>query len=83
MCSTKESNQLFSGQEEIGKARMRESEESRQNPSRSFWARRKRRRRNICKKSRKGVREECENSREIVKRKGVDVFWGDLVERSA
>jgi hypothetical protein len=25
----------------------------------------------------------CENSREIVKRKGVDVFWGDLVERSA
>ncbi len=35
-------------------------------------------------KSRKGVRkEECENSKEIVKRKGVDVFWGDLVERSA
>jgi hypothetical protein len=32
----------------------------------------------------KGVRrEECENSREIVKRNGVDVFWGDLVERSA
>jgi len=30
-----------------------------------------------CEKSRKGVRrEECENSREIVKRKGVDVFWG-------
>jgi hypothetical protein len=29
------------------------------------------------------VREECENSREIVKRKGVDVFRGDLVERSA
>jgi len=28
------------------------------------------------------VREECENSREIVKRKGVDVFGGDLVERS-
>ncbi len=27
-------------------------------------------------KSRKGLRrEECENSREIVKRKGVDVFW--------
>jgi len=25
----------------------------------------------------KGVRrEECENSREFVKRKGVDVFWG-------
>jgi hypothetical protein len=28
---------LLSGQEEIGKARMRESKESRQNPSRSFW----------------------------------------------
>jgi hypothetical protein len=33
---------------------------------------------------RKGVRrDECENSRENVKRKGVDVFWGDLVQRSA
>jgi hypothetical protein len=31
----------------------------------------------LCEKSRKGVRrEECENSREIVKRKGVDVFLG-------
>ncbi len=30
MCSTKESNQLLSGQEEIGKARLPESEESRQ-----------------------------------------------------
>jgi len=30
-----------------------------------------------------GVREESGNSREIMKRKGVDVFWGDLVERSA
>jgi hypothetical protein len=38
----------------------------------------------LCEKSRKGVRrEECENFRDIVKRKGVDVFWGDLVERSA
>jgi hypothetical protein len=36
MCSTKESNELFSDQE-ISKARMLESEESRQNPSRSFW----------------------------------------------
>jgi len=27
--------------------------------------------------------EEYENSREIVKRKEVEVFWGDLVERSA
>jgi hypothetical protein len=31
----------------------------------------------------KGVREESGNSREMVKRKGVDVFWGDLVESSA
>jgi hypothetical protein len=31
----------------------------------------------------KGGRKESGNSREIVKRKGVDVFWGDLVEISA
>jgi len=31
----------------------------------------------------KGVTEQSGNSREIVKRKGVDVFWRDLVERSA
>jgi hypothetical protein len=38
----------------------------------------------LWEKSRIGVRrEECENSREFVKSKGVDVFWGDLVERSA
>jgi len=38
----------------------------------------------LCEKSCKGVRrEECENSREIVKRKGIDVSWGDLVQRSA
>ncbi len=30
----------------------------------------------------KGVREQSGNSREIVKRKGVDVFSRDLVERS-
>jgi hypothetical protein len=29
------------------------------------------------------VREECENSREILKRKGADISWRDLVERSA
>ncbi len=62
--STKESNELFNGQE-IGKARMLESEESRQNPSRSFWARKKWRRRSICKKSRNEVREEFENSGEF------------------
>jgi len=78
MCSTKESNELFSGQE-IGKTRMLQSEESRQNPSRSFWARRKWGRRSIWTKSRKGVREDCENFREIVKREGVDVF----LERSS
>jgi hypothetical protein len=38
----------------------------------------------LCEKCRKGVRrKECENSREIVNRKGVDIFWGDLMERSA
>jgi hypothetical protein len=31
----------------------------------------------------KGVREQSGISREIVRRKGVDVFWRDLVERSA
>jgi len=31
----------------------------------------------------KGARKESGNSSEIVKRKGVDVFGGDLVERSA
>jgi hypothetical protein len=31
----------------------------------------------------KGVREQSGNSSEIVRRKGVDVFWRDLVERSA
>jgi hypothetical protein len=31
----------------------------------------------------KGVRKESGNSREILKRKGVDVLWRDLVERSA
>jgi hypothetical protein len=31
----------------------------------------------------KGVREQSGNSREIVRSKGVDVFWRDLVERSA
>jgi hypothetical protein len=31
----------------------------------------------------KGVRKESGNSTEIVKRKGVNVFWADLVERSA
>ncbi len=74
---------LFSGQE-IGKARTLQSEESRQNPSRSFWGRRKRRRRrNICEKNRKRSKRrewEFQGGRE---EEGVDVFWGDLVERLA
>jgi len=77
MCSRKESNELFSDQE-IGKARTLQSEEPRENRSRGFWGRRKWRRRNICEKSRKRVREESGNSREIVKRKGVDVFFGEI-----
>ncbi len=36
-----------------------------------------------ARKVEKELTEECENSREIVKRKGVGVLWGDLVERSA
>jgi hypothetical protein len=31
----------------------------------------------------KGVRKESGNSREIVKRKGFDVLWRELVERSS
>jgi hypothetical protein len=34
-------------------------------------------------KSKRSERTEWGNSREIVKRKGVDVLWRDLVERSA
>ncbi len=52
MCSQKESNELLSGQA-IGRACMLQFQESLQNPSRSFWGRRKWRRRNICEKSRK------------------------------
>jgi len=51
----KESNELFSGQE-IGKARMLQSEESRQNPSRSFWGRGKEE--TSVRKVEKGVREQ-------------------------
>jgi hypothetical protein len=76
MCSRKESNELFSGQE-IGKARTLQSGESRQNPSRGFWGRRKWGRRNICEKSRKRVREESGNSREVVKRKEL-MFFGEI-----
>jgi hypothetical protein len=40
--------------------------------------RRKRRKRKIYKKSGRGVREECENSREILKRTGVLMFFGEM-----
>jgi len=40
--------------------------------------RRKRRKRKIYKKSGRGVREECENSREILKRTGVLMFFGEI-----
>jgi len=36
MCATKESNELFSGQEKIGKPRMLQSEESRAKPFSKF-----------------------------------------------
>jgi hypothetical protein len=68
----KESNELFSGQE-IGKAHMLLSEDSRQNPSRSFWGRRNEEETSV-RKVEKGVIEQSGNSREIVTRKGVDVF---------
>ncbi len=68
---------------EIGKARMLQSEESRgktllevseggENEEEETFVR----------KVQKGVRKESGNSREIVKGKGVDVLWRDLVERS-
>jgi hypothetical protein len=37
----------------------------------------------FVRKVEKGVRKESGNSREIVKREGVDVLWRVLVERSA
>jgi len=37
----------------------------------------------FVRKVEQGVRKESGNSREIVKRKDVDILWRDLVERSA
>jgi hypothetical protein len=95
MCSRKESNELFSGQE-IGKPRMLQSEKSggktvlelsgggENEEEETFVRKRFMRASSSVRKVEKGLRrEECENSREFVKRKGVDVFWGDLVESSA
>jgi len=39
--------------------------------------------RKVEKGVREQIREQSGNSREIVRKKGVDVFWRDLVERSA
>jgi hypothetical protein len=77
----KESNELFSGEESVkrvcyslkshGKTLLEVSGEGENEEETSV------------RKVEKGVREQSGNSREIVRRKGVDVFWRDLVERSA
>jgi len=72
---------LFSGQE-IGKARLLQSEESRQNLLEVSGRGENEEEETSGRKVGKGVREDSGNSREIVKRKGVDFFWGDIVERS-
>jgi len=41
MCATKESNELFSGQEKIGKPRMLQSEESQAKPFSKFLGKEK------------------------------------------
>jgi hypothetical protein len=70
MCSRKESTALFSGQE-IGKARMLQSEESRQNLLEVSGGGENEEEETSVRKVGKGVREDSGNSREIVKRKGV------------
>jgi hypothetical protein len=61
---------------------MLQSEESRQNSSRSFWGGENEEETSV-RKVEKGVREQSGNSREILRRKWIDVFWRDLMERSA
>ncbi len=73
MCSRKESTELFSGQE-IGKARMLQSEESPENLLEISGGRENEEEETSVKKVGKGVREDSGNSREILKRKGVDFF---------
>jgi hypothetical protein len=70
MCSRKESTELFGGQE-IGKARMLQSEESRQNLLEVSGGGENEEEETSVRKVGKGVREDSGNSREIVKRKGV------------
>ncbi len=73
MCSRKESTELFGGQE-IGKARMLQSEESRQNLLEVSGGGENEEEETSVRKVGKGVTEDSGNSREIVKRKGVDCF---------
>jgi hypothetical protein len=61
---------------------MLQSEESRQNLLEVSGGGENEEEETSVRKVGKGVREDSGNSREIVKRKGVDFFWGDLVERS-
>jgi len=74
MCSRKESSELFSGQE-IGKARMLQCQESRQNLLEVSWGGENEAEETSGRKVGKGVREDSGNSREIVKRKGVDAYF--------
>jgi hypothetical protein len=64
---------LFSGQE-IGKARLLQSEESRQNLLEVSGGGENEEEETSVRKVGKGVREDSGNSREIVKREGVDFF---------
>ncbi len=73
-CSIKESNELFSGQKEIGKARMLESEESRKTLLEVSGRGENEEEETSARKVEKGVRKESGNSREILKREGVDVL---------
>jgi len=71
---------LFRGRE-IGKARILQSEESRKTLLEVSGGGENEEEKTSVRKVEKGVREVSENSREIVKRKGVDVSWGHLGER--
>jgi hypothetical protein len=82
MCSRKESNELFSGQQ-IGKPQMLQSEKSGGKPLLQVsGGGENEEEETFVRKVEKGVRKQSGNSREIVKGKGVDVLSRDLVERS-
>jgi hypothetical protein len=76
----KESNELFSGQD-IGK-RVCYSVKSHGKTLIEVSVGGENEEETSVRKVEKGVREQSGNSREIVRRKGVDIFWRDLVERS-